>query len=194
MSEKAFFKDMYGERPFHYDCVLGKIELPWNGKVIDIFRDTNGPEPRYRPVVDGIYAQETYHISLSGDSFTEEDLNGYLKRVKDRETEIKRQQNEEERVLTEAMNIISSKVDPEFFEKLYCLEYWYYIHSEAHVLGYDVEKSMYYIAKFHPNQPIDRRFYFWNRDKDFEMIKSSDRDEIVDKFIELVTEEFKNYK
>lgn len=192
MEDRVYFKDIYNKRPVHYDCTIGTIKLAWDNTEIDIFSDSNGPEYHYRPVIDGEYAKETWEIYLSGEFFTKEDLDEYIKKVKNYKEELERNHREQEKVLTEIKTIIDSKVNSNIKDRIYCLYYWYYVFSNSYTLGYDPIDKIFEINKFHPNQPIDRRFYFWNHDDEFKTIKSDNRDEIIDKFIELVTEEYKD--
>lgn len=89
ISDKTYFKDKYNKRPVHYDCTISKIKLAWNDEIIDIFCDSNGPDNRYRPVVNGEYADEICNIYLKGEYFTKEDLDEYIKKAKNYKEEIK---------------------------------------------------------------------------------------------------------
>lgn len=190
-NNKVYFKDIYNKRPVHYDCIIGKIKLVWNDEVIDIFRDSNGPKPEYRPVVNGEYAEEMWGIFLSGDFFTKEDLDEYIKKVKNYKEEKEKRQQAMKKALIELKNIIDSKIDSSIKDKLSCMEYWYFISSDSYALGYDVKNNVYTINKFHPNQPIDKRFYYWNHDDEFKEVESDNKNEIIDKFIELISEEYR---
>ena len=99
-------------------------------------------------------------------------------------------QKEKARNLNKIKDAIISKLDSNIVDKIHFLGNWYYIYSDSYTIGYDIDKKMYSINKFYSNQDITIRFYNWNYDKEFEIIESNNKEEIIDKFITLVSKEY----
>ena len=179
----AYFKDIYNIRPFCYECTIGQIKLPWNNQVIDIFTNYN-VKPYYRPVVDGVYAEDGSGIWLTGNGFSEQDLAEYLKKVEAYKAHQEWKHNEIERVLSEVYEVIKEKVPQN--SDIHALEEWYLVYCGEYALSYSPDKKEFYIKKYNSNQPIDKIYYWWNKDKEFTPIISSDREEIISQFINLI--------
>lgn len=179
----ANFSDIYNVRPFHYECTIGQIKLPWNNQVIDIFANYN-VETYYRPVVDGVYADEGSGIWLAGKGFSEQDLLDYLKKVEEYKAHQEWVHNEIERVLSEVYKIIKENVSQTL--DIHALEKWNLVYCDEYVLSYNPDKKEFYINKYNSNQPIDKMYYWWNKDKEFTSIESSDQEEIIHQFIALI--------
>lgn len=179
----AHFSDIYNIRPCHYDCTIGQIKLPWNDQVIDIFTDHN-VEIYYRPVVDEICANELSGIHLKGKGFSEQDLEEYIKNVKAYEAHREWVQGEQERVLVEVYKVIKEKV-PQNLD-IHALDMWRLVYCGEYVLNYDPDKKEFYIDKYKPGQPIDRMYWWWNKDEEFTSIQSSNQEEIISQFVNLI--------
>lgn len=179
----ARYSNIFNTKPFHYDCTIGQIKLPWNNQVIDIFTNYD-VRTHYRPVVDGIYADENSGIGLEGDGFTEQDLVEYLKKVKAYKAHQEWVQSEKERVLSEVYEVIKEKVPQN--SDIHALEEWYFVYCGVYALGYIPDTKEFYINKYTANQPIDKIYWWWNKDKEFTPIQSFDRDEIISQFISLI--------
>lgn len=103
---------------------------------------------------------------------------------------VKKIQAEKAKNLNELKNDIIAKLDSNIVDKIHFLGDWYYIYSDSYTLGYDIDKKIYTINKFHSNQPMDVRFYNWNYDNDFKKIESNNKEEIINKFVKLVSKEY----
>lgn len=179
----ARFSDIFNNKPFHYECTIGQIKLPWNNQVIDIFANYD-VRTHYRPVVDNIYADENSGIWLEGEGFTEQDLAEYLKKVEAYKAHQEWAKSEKERVLSEVYESIKEKV-PQNLD-IHALEEWYLVYCGEYALNYIPDTKEFYINKYNANQPIDKIYWWWNKDKEFTPIKSSDREEIISQFISLI--------
>lgn len=179
----AHFSDIYNVRPFHYECTIGQIKLPWNKQVIDIFTN-HDVETYYRPVVDGVYAEEGYGIWLTGKGFSEQDLSDYLKKVEEYKAHQECVHDEIVRVLSEVYEVIKEKV-PQALD-VHALEEQYLVYCDEYALSYSPDKKEFYINKYNSNQPIDKMYYWWNKDKEFISIESSNQEEIISQFITLI--------
>ena len=188
-NKTAYFKDIFAIKPFHYDCTLGKLVLPWNNQVIDIFKDDNGPQPVYRPVVDGVYAEESSYIYMEGESFTKNDLDEYLHRVQEYNKQKKLAQQKRAFMLYEVSGVIKKKLQSSMIPLVKVLDGWALVHSGSYAILYDTNTNKYQILRFNSEEPIERRYYWWNRDESFEPITSEDRNEIADEFVKLVKQE-----
>ena len=188
----AYFRDIYNIRPVHYDCTLGQIRLPWNGQVCDIFINHDF-EDSYRPVLDGLYAEETSGIRLYGDSFSEQDLTDYLKKVREYNAQTEWIRVEKRRVLSEIYDLIQENVHPSLMPAIKALDEWLLIYSGVYALGYDPETKMFSINKYYAKEPFERRYWWWNKDKGFETIKSANKEEIAAKFITVVKRDMREF-
>ncbi len=181
----AYFRDIYNIRPWHYDCVLGQIKLPWNRQVVDIFINYN-VKNCYRPVIDGLYAEEGSGIYLCGDSFSEQDLTEYIERIQKYKQYTEQIQNEKRHVLLEVYNLIQEKTHPSLLPFIKVLDGWILIYFGEYALEYDPETKIFSINKYYVKEPIERRYWWWNKDKDFTAIESASKEEISSRFVTIV--------
>ena len=190
MSEiKAYFKDIYDKKPFCYERTIGKIKLPWNDEVLDIFTDA-GPITVYIPVVDGLYDDDIWFGADRYDGFTEEDFNKYVERLKNKKRQDELYHQERIKNLEEATQMIKAVAPKDVLDKLHFMEAgWYTIFSETYDLRYVAKMHQYEICKYNIEQPYEKRFYWWNVDKSFEKVTAEDTATAIDKFIELVAKE-----
>lgn len=190
MSElKAYFKDIYDKKPFCYERIIGKIKLPWNDEVLDIFICA-GPITVYIPVVDGLYDDAIWFGEDKYNGFTEEDLNKYVERIKNKKRQDEIDQQERIKSLEEATQMLKAVAPKEVLDKIHFMEAgWYIIFSETYELRYVAKMHHYAISKYKIEQPYEKRFYWWNVDKSFESITAEDTATAINKFIELVAKE-----
>ena len=179
----ARYSDIFNVRPFHYECTIGQIKLPWNNQVIDIFVDHN-VETCYRPVVDKVYAEEGSGIYLTGDGFSESNLAEYLKKVEEYKAHQEWAKSEKERILSEVYETIKEKVPQN--SDIHALEAWNYVYCGEYALGYIPDTKEFFINKYNSNQPIDKMYYWWNKNKEFTSIKYSDQEEIISQIVTLI--------
>lgn len=188
-NNKAYFKDIFDKKSRDRDSDIGKIKLPWNNQIIDIIIQ-HDVVTYYRPIIDHIAADITSRIGLEGDYFTQQDLDDYIEKVEEYSIHEQWYYNTKKIILMDLYKELTLILPEELLKHIKCYDYWNYIYSDIYTLNYNPDKQRYSIQKFNIKQPIDRRFYYWNTDKTFDIQYYDNRKDARNKFIQLIKEEY----
>ncbi len=133
---------------------------------------------------DPHYGVTSEPIKIRYDAENNQDLTEYLKKVEENKAHQKWELNEKKRVLTEVYEIIKEKV-PQTLD-IGALEKWYLVYCGNYTLEYNPDKKEFCIRKYHSNQPVGKVYLWQNVAEDFTPIISSDREEIISQFINII--------
>ena len=195
--DKAYFSDMTGVRPIHYECVVGGLYLPWSGQTIMCYKDTNGPVPQYTPDIPQTYhypkdsrkLDDWHSIFTKQGYITKEQL---LQFADFCENTYQKEQHDDligqQKVtycfdkLNQTIPKIMSAATTGYYKDMgsgIC-----YISCGLYDLTYCGASCKIY--KYLDKDPHKR--YFWNADKTFTIVTTEDQDKAYKMFQQLLTE------
>jgi len=185
--ERVYFKNIKNKKTVHFECTIGQFVLPWNKETIQCYCDTNSPVPQYYPVVpepfhytSGVYLPD---ICSERGYFTKNELKDYYQRCEEKYQENKKkleiEKNEMKNVYDKILSLHPDIIPLITYEN-------YFIECRHYEIVYN--KGKYEILKF-KNDDLTLRFY-WNVDTTFEKITSTDMDDIVKQYYNIIKAEY----